>query len=132
MEGLVAATVPIFGTLITAVVTWGLAELSRYIRSKTKSAHVDKALVEIQALTDSAVRNLQVSFERAAADGKLTKEEAVAIKNDAVERVKVNLPAATTKALGWGTDALTEYIGGQVESRVHRVKSERKFEKTTP
>lgn len=119
-------------TIVGALVSWGVAELTRYIRAHTKNEHARAAMHEVGELAESVVRNLEQEFKRAGADGKLTPEEIQAIKRTACERTMKAIPGVTQKALNMGVGALVEYIGGQVESKVFKVKAEQKFLKRQP
>lgn len=106
---------PFIAPVISALASWVMAELVRFLRSKTKNETLGAALDQISETATAAVQSLEVEFTRAMADGKLTKEEALQIKEMALDRVKENLPAWVQKAARMSEGALYDYISGKIE-----------------
>jgi len=118
IEELTATILPALLTVISALATWGLAELTRYIRTKTKSQAVADAMDRIGEITLNTVAEIEKSIRQAGADGKIDADEAKHLKTLAIERVKAQLPVAVKAAARGGVNSLDDYLAGKVEEMV--------------
>lgn len=115
---IMAIVVPAAVTVVGALVSWGLAELTRYIRMRTKSEAAERAMQQITELANNVVQELEVSARARSADRKLTAEEGRQLKDEAVRRIKRQLPDAVEAAARGGVNDLRSFLGGKVEEAV--------------
>ena len=113
---------PIFALVISALVSWGLAELSRYIRSKTKNENALKAMEDISALVRTTVSEVGQTFQKASADGKITREEALSMKTLAILKVKDQIPPLVEKHALLAVNNLNDFIAARIEREVVKLK----------
>ena len=112
--------------VLSGLISWGVVELNRYIRTKTKNEQISGAMEQIGHVVEATVQDLNQTvvkgMREAAADGKLTKNEAVGIKTKAVNQIKNQLPAAMQKTAGMAVNSLSGYINSRVEKAVSDIK----------
>lgn len=76
---IISGLVPVLGSLLITVLTWGAVKLTQYIQAKTKNVLVQGILIRAtDAVTTSVKEVSQVyvdAIKEASADGVLTKEE---------------------------------------------------------
>lgn len=126
---IITALMPVF----LAGLAWLGVKLSSWISSQTENALVENALLRVQHLAFTVVKDLSQTvadaYKAAAADGKLTKDEAKAIKRTAVGTLKSYLGKKglkeLTAATGLEGGALDDFLGSTVESAVHDLRIER-------
>lgn len=91
------------GILLTTLVGWLGMKASRWLEAKTHSASFSCAVEKITTVTKMLVaeaeRTLVKEAQAAAADGKLTKEEGLKIRNEVVKRAKEHLGTKGLKEL---------------------------------
>jgi hypothetical protein len=118
---------PIAATLLTALVSWGLTELAKYVRSRTKNEAVNGALQRICHMADTTVAELNQTvadgLRAAAADGKITPDERAALKAQAVGLVQSRLAPEVIKAAAQGVTDITEFISARIERSVWEQKN---------
>jgi len=122
-EEMIKILVPAAGTILTLLVSWGLAELSRYIRAKTKNENVNQAISELSLIVEDTVKNLNQTFTRSAADGKFTDAEKLEIKKQAMDMVKNQIPAITAQQIERAVSSLDVFINSRIEATVADVKA---------
>ena len=112
----------VFGTLLTALAGWGAVEATKYIRRKTSNEAVAGAMERVTLTAETVVAELSQTMvddlRAAAKDGKLTKADAAALKELAVQRVRDRLPGDVAKLLGGVAADLTEIVGAKIEQAV--------------
>ncbi len=114
-------------TLLTPLVSWGLAEGAKYIRSKVKNDLVDNALTRITHTVETTVADLTQTMVRQlkkeAEDGILSFEDAERIKAVAISTVYDQVPRKIrTLALG-GVNDVSDFIEAKIEQAVLKQKS---------
>jgi len=132
MEGFFALFVnsfaPVFGTLLTALVSWGAIEFTKYVRSKTKSEVANAAISQICHIAKTTVAELNQTMvsemQKAAADGKITKDEARILKTMAVRKIKDQIPDAVERAAKLSVNSVSVLIDGEVEKAVGEAKNQ--------
>ena len=114
---------PVLVSVIGILVSWGLAELSRYIRNKTKNENALTAMQDISALVRTTVSEVGQTFQKASADGKITREEGLSMKVDAVLKVKAQIPPLVEKHALLAVNNLERFIASRIEREVVKLKS---------
>lgn len=119
LKYIVAPLLPLLGTALVAAVGF----FANWLRVKTQQLRFAQAIATAVDLVDSVVRNLEAtlrpSVAKALADGRLTAEEAAAIKAEAIKLVMASLPEWAAKLLeGTLGSAVETWMAGQVE-RAH-------------
>ena len=116
MELLIAALIPTFGTILSGLASWAMIELSKYIRTKTKNEMVTGAVEVLTSTTSNVVHDLQQSvvegMKAASADGKLSKEDMVMIKDNALAKVKAQIPAEVAKTATKAMVSIDDFVKG--------------------
>ena len=116
------ALVPILGTVITALVSWGAVELTRYIKTKTKNEAAQNAIALICDAAETTVAKFNQTvipiLKEKAADGKLTKADIIAVKEAAMLEVKKQIPAVVDSAAKMSVTSINELIAGKIEKAV--------------
>lgn len=115
---IMAILIPAVTTAIGIVLTWGLAELKRFIASRTKNENIRHALESVGELTFHTVAELNQSVRKAYEDGKLTPDEAKKLKAEALAKIKIQIPEAMKIMLEAAVTNLDDYLGTLVESNV--------------
>ena len=123
MQGeLVQILAPVMVSVVGILVSWGLAELSMYIRNKTKNENALKAMEGISALVRTTVSEVGQNFEVAAKDGKITRDEGVTMKNIAIAKVKAQIPPLVEKHSLLSVNNLNDFIASRIEREVVKLK----------
>jgi len=119
---LLKTLVPILVSVVGILVSWGLAELSGYIRSKTRNENALKAMEDISALVRTTVSEVGETFQKASADGKITRAEAISMKTTAIKKVKAQIPPLVKKHALLAVNSLEDFIAGRIEREVSKAK----------
>lgn len=118
MEVMAAQMIPAIVIALSTLVSVGLVRLNRWLKIKTGSEAVAAAgeivASTVNELTATTVKNMKA----AAADGKLTVDDAHMIKNQAIFLAKNQLPPAVAKAAALAVGDLGVFISGKVEQTV--------------
>lgn len=114
---------PIVVSVVAILVSWALAELSKFIRSKTKNENALKALNDISGLVKATVSEIGQTFQKASADGKITQAEAVLMKRQAIQKVKAQVPPLVEKHALLAVNSLENFISARIEREVVKAKS---------
>ena len=132
-ETLLATVVPVLvpgaGTLVSILVSLVLVWVKNYVKAKTNSSLVENALTRISNTTETVVASLgqtvAQSLKEAAADGKLTKDEAAELRDKAYASVMTLLPEALKQQATLGVADLNQLIFAKIEQAVgkHSAKS---------
>jgi len=127
VETLAAILAPVIVTVVGGLVSWGIAEGTRYLRAKTRNEVLGAALAQVGNITQSVVSDLEETMKKGMAartqDGKLTMAEAKALKEAALSRINNQLPAKLEKAARAGVNDLDQYIQGRIEEAVSAKKA---------
>jgi len=113
---------PIGGTILTGLISWGLIELNKYVKTKTKNEIVNNAMSHITHTVNTTVKELEQTIvpkvKAALKNGKLSSAEARKLKDIAIAKVKAQLPKDIEKAAYGAVNSLTSIIGAKVEGAV--------------
>lgn len=121
MEGeLIQILAPLAVAVVTTLVSWGLTELSRYVRAKTNNENAAMAMESLTSIVRTAVSEAGQTFKRAAADGKLTTDEIAEIKNLTIARVHQLVPVEVKKNAEKLVADLDQYIVARIEREVKK------------
>jgi len=113
---------PAAGTIVATLASVGLARANKWVRQKTDNEAVDAAMTRITRTAETVVAELNQTVVpgviEAAADGKISGNEARNLRNIALGTVKQRLPAATLDVARTATNSLTELLASKVEQAV--------------
>jgi len=110
---------PILATLLVTLISWGVYELKKYVRSKTDSQLMINAADSIGEVANTVVHDLQAKAVDALKQaGQLTPEKAAQIKADAIAKTKALLTEQTIKVAAKSIADLDQYISGKIEQSV--------------
>ena len=126
LNQLTAIIAPAIITIVGGFVSLGLAMFTKWIHTKTKNENINEALGQISEVAMSVVSDLEKSVKRASLDGKLTPQEAIEIKKNAIDKVKVMAPKALRAAQKGGINFLDDFVAGKVEEMVAITKQMKK------
>ena len=126
VASLLAEIAPVLVSVLGALISWGLVEFNRFLRSKVKSDKVRDAIDKVNDIVKSSVdligQKLVDDLKRASADGKLTIEEARKVKGAAFKLAKRNLTEETTKLMVKAFGDLDALLSGKIETEVRKSK----------
>lgn len=109
-------------TLLTPLVSWGLYEAVKYIRSKTNNEAINNALTRISHTVETVVAGLTqtmaAELRALTEDGKLTKEDGESLKKLAIQAVKDQVPFAVKQIALLGITNLNDFISTKIEQAV--------------
>ena len=117
-QQVLAIIIPFAVAAVSALTTWALYELKKWIKTKTDSQAVDDAMVILTGVVQSAVVRINETVKQVGADGAITQDEGQVLKQAAIKSITDQLPTATKKILEIANDNLAEFISGQVEAAV--------------
>jgi hypothetical protein len=127
-QALLNQAIPIIATLFGTVLTILSGYLVAYINTKVKNAKLNQALQLVQETGYNVVMGLEQTlvskFIQVNADGKLTEEEKVLLKQTALQSIHDQLKPEVKKALEFGYANLDEYLDKLIESLVHTTTKE--------
>ena len=127
LGALTQALIPVGGAIITTLVSWGLLEAKNYIKSKTQNETVNDAVGHVCHTVETVVADLEqtvaAGYKNMNTDGKLTKDQATALKNIAMDRVKNQIPQAIADTAALAVNSLEELISSKIEKAVLEMKS---------
>lgn len=121
---------PLLGSLLLALLSFGVAKLITLIQAKTKNEWLKGALVKATEAVFNAVHSVEqtmaAKFKEAAADGKITPEEAAQLKAAALESVKSYLGEKGLKelmsVLSLDALGLDKFLADKIEANVAQMK----------
>ena len=125
-ETLLATVVPVLlpgaGALVSVLTSLVLVWVKKYVKAKTDNILVENALTRISNTTktvvDSLSQTVAQSLKEAAADGKLTKDEAAELRDKAYASVMTLLPDMIKQQAALGVADLNQLIFAKIEQAV--------------
>ena len=125
-ETVLANVVPVLlsgaGTLVSILASLALVWVKNYVKAKTNSILVENALTRISNTTETVVASLGQTvaqgLKEAAADGKLTKDDAAALRDKAYAAVMAQLPEVLKQHAALGVADLNQLIFAKIEQAV--------------
>jgi len=118
MQQLLQIIIPFAVAAVSALTTWALYELKKWIKQRTDNEAVNEAVGILSQVVQTTVTKLNETVKQAGADGIITQEEAQKLKSAAVLQINQQIPDATRKILNLGIKNLDDYISGQIELAV--------------
>lgn len=122
MAQLAAQMAPVVATLISGLVSWGLYEVSKYVRSKTKNEEANNAVTHITETVNTTVQELEQTMvpaiKAASADGKLSDDDKNRLKALAVEKVNRQIPDKMSKLAGLMVNSVDSFVKAKIEKAV--------------
>ena len=125
IEIMTAQMVPVIVATLATLVSVGMVRLNKWLKMKTGSEAVAAAGNIIAATVNELAATTVKELKAASNDGKLTYQEALVVKTQAVERVKSQLPPAVAKAAALAIGDLNAFITGKIEQTVAEEKWQR-------
>lgn len=122
---LMTIIMPVLVTTIGVIITWGLNELRKWIKTKSDNEAIDTAFNQLNQITKSAVTAAEQSIKEAGADGKITMAEAKKVKALVMSSVKNQLPVSTEKVLLGIANSVDDLIDNKIEETVFNLKREK-------
>lgn len=124
INSFMSTLMPTIITMMSGLVSWGLVEISKYIRSKTKSEAVNDAVSHICHTVDTTVKEMaQTTAKEFMKSGKLTSEGKQALKALAINRIKDQIPNAFIKTAGKAVSSVNQLIEAKIEKAVLELKN---------
>lgn len=126
----VTAFAPVVGLILASLVSWGTVELTRYVKSRTKSEAALSAVKQICAAADLTVAKINQkivpALKQKSADGKLTDGDISYVKDIAMKEIRQQIPVAIKAAAHLSVESVTTLIENQVEKSVGEQKAKKK------
>ena len=123
METFISQVTPVLVSLVVALAGWGVAELTRWIRTRTKNERLNGAIDVIAAATMASVKEAELTIRPTLSDGKLTPAEIKGIKATVAANVKRRVGPAALKIAKENLTDLDDWIGAQAEASVYDLKN---------
>jgi hypothetical protein len=118
MQQLLQIIIPFAVAAVSALTTWALYELKKWIKARTDSQALDDAMLVLESVVQSTVAKINETVREVGADGVITAEEGLKLKGAAMQAVNSQLPPATKKILEIANKELQDFISGKVEIAV--------------
>jgi len=115
--------------LLIALLSWGFAELARLIRARVRNEYARGALERLNDAVSTVVKEQTqttiADLKEAASDGKITKLEAIEIRDKAAARIRTYLGTKAVKDLEgvFDRDMIEEIIKAKIEAAIHDMKA---------
>jgi hypothetical protein len=123
---LVNQLAPLFAAVIAGLTAVALARFNKWIRTKTDSEEVLTTMDSVYQIVDVTVADANATIvaglKEAAADGKITKEEAEEIRDSVFSQVKNNITPKSSKILSKVIGDLDTYLMSLIEKLVQEAK----------
>jgi len=127
MAQLAAELAPVAATLLSALASWGMYELAKFVRTKTKNEAANDAVTHITETANTTVEELEQTlvpaFKEAASDGKLSKEDRAKLKDLAVRKVNSQIPDKMNKLASQIVNSVDRFIRAKIEKAVLDLKN---------
>jgi predicted PurR-regulated permease PerM len=118
MQQLLQIIIPFAVAAVSALTTWALYELKKWIKARTDSQALDDAMIVLENVVQSTVAKINETVREVGADGVITAEDGVKLKTAAMRAINDQLPPATKKILEIANKELQDFISGKVEVAV--------------
>ncbi|MGQ9780090.1 MAG: hypothetical protein ACUVRM_09490 [Bacillota bacterium] len=109
-------------SLVVALILWVLGQGARYLSARRKESLLATALFSLNQVVADVVKELNqtvvAELKAKSADGKLTPDEAVQIRNKAIELVLLRLKSETLKIVGEALGPIVAVITSKIEAAV--------------
>lgn len=122
VEEITKAIAPYIVIVVSLLMSWLTYELKRYINSKTQNEAAIAGLKEFGAIAATTVQGIAQTAAGSLADGKFTKAEGDALKEEATETIKGQITSALKAKLALSITDLPAFVESQTQSAVLDVK----------
>lgn len=123
---LVNQLAPLFAAVIAGLVAVAIARFNKWVRTKTDSEEILTTMDSVFNIAETAVADANATvvagLKEAASDGKITKEEAEAIKVKVFNQIKDTIPTKSAKVLSKVVADLDAYLMSLIEKLVQEAK----------
>ena len=123
---LVNQLAPLFAAVIAGLVAVAIARFNKWVRTKTDSEEILTAMDSVFNIVEVSVADANATIvaglKEAASDGKITKEEAEAIKLKVFNQIKSTIPDKSAKVLSKVVADLDAYLMSLIEKLVQEAK----------
>jgi hypothetical protein len=124
---LIQTLTPVAATLVSALASWALVELRKFIATKTKNEQVNAAMTRItetvQTTVDHLTQTIATNLKEKSETGKLSKAQGNLLKQDAVKTVLKQLPDETKKTAEFAVKSINGLIGSKIEQAILKQKA---------
>lgn len=122
-QQLLQIIIPFAVAAVSALTTWALYELKKWVKSKTDNEQVLQSLTVLDQVVTATVTQINETIKEVGADGVITEDEAAMLKAKAKAAINEQLPPATRKLLEIWIGQLDDFIDGKIEVGVLQVKA---------
>lgn len=122
-QQLLQIIIPFAVAAVSALTTWALYELKKWVKSKTDNEQVLQSLTVLDQVVTATVTQINETIKEVGADGVITPDEAAMLKAKAKAAINEQLPPATRKLLEIWIGQLDDFIDGKIEVGVLQVKA---------
>jgi uncharacterized membrane protein YebE (DUF533 family) len=123
---LVNQLVPLFAAVLAGLTAVAIARFNKWVRTKTDSEELLTTMDSVYQIVDVTVADANATvvagLKEAAADGKITKEEANEIKDSVFSQIKNNITPKSAKVLSRVIGDLDSYLMSLIEKLVSEAK----------
>ncbi len=123
LQGLITSMLPTIITLMSGLFSWGLIELTKYIRTKTKNEAVNDAVSHICHTVDTTVKEIAQTTAKEFGSGKLSKDAKLALKALAINKIREQTPDVIIKTAGMAVNSVSGFIEAKIEKAVLELKA---------
>lgn len=110
--------IPIIGTALAALATWGISILKTKTSVTAAQSALDQVNQVVQTVVGGLTQTVADEMRKASSDGKLSSADAATLKSAAIERARVLLTDSVIAAAGKTIADLDGYIGQKIEEQV--------------
>jgi polyhydroxyalkanoate synthesis regulator phasin len=123
---LVNQLAPLFAAVIAGLVAVAIARFNKWVRTKTDSEEILTTMDSVFNIAETAVADANATvvagLKEAAADGKITEEEAKDIKDKVFKQIKDTIPTKSAKVLSKVVADLDANLMSLIEKLVQEAK----------
>jgi hypothetical protein len=119
---LIAALAPLLIGILSALLGIAMKRLNDWLKAKVKSEILHNAMVQVADAVTTTVADIEKELRVYMGDGRLSREEALELKNLARKRIMAQAPAALGTLARAGVQNLEEYVGGKIEQYLINLK----------
>lgn len=126
INSFMSTLLPTIITMMSGLVSWGLVEITKYIRLRTKSEAVNDAVSHICHTVKTTVKEIaQTTAKEFMKNGKLTTDGKVALKLLTINKIKEQIPNAFIKTASGAVNSVNDLIEAKIEKAVLELKAKK-------
>ena len=122
-QQMVQILVPVLTTVVGILTSFALAYVSKWLKTKTENETALFTYEHAQGIIRDVVAKINQAVKEAGADGKITEDEALRIKQIAAHEFKQQLPPAMQAVLEKMVGDLPLWLDTQIEASVYEAKN---------